>query len=80
MWPMLNRVIGRFGNYIQLPIVCVIGYLGYRIEEFIYNDQAPTTKPIKQQREERLLQNIDSTPVKEGHHPLEVNLPPSLSA
>ncbi|XP_054002324.1 uncharacterized protein LOC128889047 isoform X2 [Hylaeus anthracinus] len=79
MWPLLGRVLGRFGNYIQLPIVCVIGYLGYRIEGVLSNRYTPMTAPIKQQREERLLEDIDSTPVKKGHHPLEVNLPPSLS-
>ncbi|XP_076164090.1 uncharacterized protein LOC143145014 [Ptiloglossa arizonensis] len=79
MWPLLSR-IQFFGiNIVRFPIVVAIGFLGYHIEGLLSNRYTPAAAPIKQQREERLLGNIDTMPGKEGHHPLEVNLPPSLS-
>lgn len=79
MWPLLGRVLSKFGNTIQLPIVCIIGFIGYQLEGLISDRYTPATAPVTVQREERLLEDIDSTTDKR-HHPLEVNLPPSLSA
>lgn len=67
------------GRYIQLPIVCVMGFIGYHIEGLMSDRYTPATASIKQQREDRLLEDIDSTSSKKPHRPLEVNLPPSLS-
>ncbi|XP_076618958.1 small integral membrane protein 12 [Colletes latitarsis] len=79
MWPLLGRVLSRYGTKIQLPIVCVIGFIGYHIEGLLSDRYTPMAMPVKQQRDERLLEDIDSTPGKKGHQPLEINLPPSLS-
>ncbi|XP_076245142.1 uncharacterized protein LOC143185752 [Calliopsis andreniformis] len=79
MWPLLSRVLTKFGYSIQLPIVCVIGFIGYHLEGMLSDRYTPATAPVTLQREERLLKNIDSMPGKQRHRPLEVNLPPSLS-
>ncbi|KZC08669.1 hypothetical protein WN55_10691 [Dufourea novaeangliae] len=79
MWILWGRVFSKFGNYIQLPIGCVVGYLGYCIEGYISDRYTPATASIKQQREERLLEDTDSACSQRVHHPLEFNLPPSLS-
>ena len=79
MWPLLGRVFTKFGTSIQLPIVCVIGFLGYHLEGLMSDRYTPATASITQQRDDRLLEEIDSMPGKQRHRPLEVNLPPSLS-
>ncbi|XP_076290243.1 small integral membrane protein 12 isoform X2 [Lasioglossum baleicum] len=80
MWPILVRVFSRFGRYIQLPIAGLIGIIGYNIEGLISDRYTPSTASIKQQREDRQLEDTDSTSNKKVHRPLEINLPPSLSA
>ncbi|KYM95113.1 PREDICTED: small integral membrane protein 12 [Cyphomyrmex costatus] len=79
MWPLIVRSMGRFGKYITLPIVGIIGFVGYNVEGWISDRYTPATKPITQQRQERLLENVDSSTIKKKHNPLEVNLSPSLS-
>lgn len=79
MWPLLLR-FSRFAPSITLPFAAVVGFIGYHIEGWISNRHTPSTAPILQQREERLLNNIDSTTLKVKHKPLEVNLSPSLSS
>lgn len=80
MWPLVVRSFGKFGKYITLPIVGIIGFVGYNVEGWISNRYTPATESIKQQRQDRLLNNIDSTATKKKHNPLEVNLSPSLSS
>ncbi|XP_076754848.1 uncharacterized protein LOC143425730 [Xylocopa sonorina] len=77
MWPILNRVLtSRAGNI----LVCIpIAIVGYYIEGLVSNRYTPPTAPVTEQREERLLADIDSMSSGRGHSPLEVNLPPSLS-
>ncbi|XP_011686025.1 PREDICTED: small integral membrane protein 12-B [Wasmannia auropunctata] len=82
MWPLIVRSLGQVGKYVTLPIVAVIGFVGYNVEGWISDRYTPATKPITQQRQERLLQeNISgSSAIKKKHNPLEVNLSPSLSS
>jgi len=80
MWPLIARSLGRFGKYITLPIVGIIGFVGYNVEGWISDRYTPPTQSITQQRQERLLENIDSSNTKKKHNPLEVNLSPSLSS
>ncbi|XP_071640234.1 small integral membrane protein 12 isoform X1 [Temnothorax longispinosus] len=80
MWPLIVRSLGKFGKYITLPIVGIIGFIGYNVEGWISDRYTPSTKSITQQRQERLLENIDSSTTKKKHNPLEVNLSPSLSS
>ncbi|KAL0127220.1 hypothetical protein PUN28_005490 [Cardiocondyla obscurior] len=79
MWPLVIRSLGKFGKYITFPIVGIIGFVGYNVEGWVSDRYTPSTKPITQQRQDRLLENIDSTS-KKKHNPLEVNLSPSLSS
>ncbi|KAM0728956.1 hypothetical protein ACS0PU_004310 [Formica fusca] len=79
MWPLIARSFGHFGKYIMLPFVGIIGFIGYNVEGWISDRYTPPTPSIKQQRQERLLENIDSSATIKKHNPLEVNLPPSLS-
>ncbi|EZA62347.1 hypothetical protein DMN91_011167 [Ooceraea biroi] len=79
MWPLIVRSFGSFGKYLTLPIVAVIGAVGYYVESRVSDRYTPATAPIVQQRQERLLENIDSAN-KKKHNPLEVNLSPSLSS
>lgn len=80
MWPLLVRSMGQFGKYLTFPVVVIIGFVGYNMESWISDRYTPPTKPITQQRQERLLENIDSSTAKKKHNPLEVNLSPSLSS
>ncbi|KAL6430799.1 hypothetical protein ACFW04_006964 [Cataglyphis niger] len=79
MWPLIIRSFGHFGKYIMLPFVGIVGFIGYNVEGWISDRYTPSTPSIKQQRQERLLQNVDSSATIKKHNPLEVNLPPSLS-
>lgn len=80
MWSkIVTRIANKYIPYITLPFGCVIGFIGYHLEGWISNRYTPATAPVNQQREERLLENIDSTSTKKKHNPLEVNLSPSLS-
>lgn len=80
MWPLIVRSLGKFGKYITLPFVGIIGFIGYNVEGWVSDRYTPATASITQQRQERLLENIDSTNTKKKHSPLEVNLSPSLSS
>ncbi|CAK9815124.1 hypothetical protein ANTQUA_LOCUS8302 [Anthophora quadrimaculata] len=75
MWPVLSKILARYNVYLCIPF----GVLGYYIEGLISNRYTPPTAPVMEQREERILNNIDSKPDTKKHFPLEVNLPPSLS-
>lgn len=78
MWPLLRIFAGRFSplaTAMMLPVAAVIGFIGYNIEGLLNRPLTPTTAPIMQQREERLLRNESHV----EHMPLEVNLAPSLS-
>lgn len=75
------RLLMRYIPMITLPFAGVFGFFGYHIESLISDRYTPASAPIKEQREERFLENLDSSGSKKGkHNPLEVNLSPSLSS
>ncbi|CAB0031427.1 unnamed protein product [Trichogramma brassicae] len=80
-WPALAMmVLRRYTPFITLPFAAVIGFIGYHAEGWISDRHTPSTAPINQQRQDRLLQeSMDSNTTKAKHNPLEVNLSPSLS-
>ncbi|XP_016844381.1 small integral membrane protein 12 [Nasonia vitripennis] len=80
MWPIVLGVLRRYSPYITLPFAACVGFIGYHLEGYISDRYTPGTAPIKQQREERLLANLDSHVTKKKHNPLEVNLSPSLTS
>lgn len=69
----------RYAVYLTLPFAAAVGFAGYHIEGMLSNRYTPSTAPILQQRQERLLENMDANLNKKKHNPLEVNLSPSLS-
>lgn len=77
MWLLIAK---RFSKYVTLPIAGIVGYVGYNVEGWLSDRYTPPTQSITQQRQERLLENIDSSNTKKKHNPLEVNLSPSLSS
>lgn len=61
-------------------LLCIpIAAIGYYLEGFISCRYTPPTAPVIEQREERLLANMNSVSDEKSHSPLEINLPPSLS-
>ncbi|KAK0175861.1 hypothetical protein PV328_000058 [Microctonus aethiopoides] len=80
MIPVLIRVLTRYVPYITLPFAGVIGFIGYHIESMVSDRYTPAIAPVKEQREERLLDNLESESLKRKHKPLDVNLSPSLSS
>lgn len=79
MWPVVMTVLRRYTPYVTLPFAAVVGFVGYHVEGWISDRYTPSTVPVVQQRQERFLENIDSSTTKSKHKPLEVNLSPSLS-
>ncbi|XP_015586424.1 small integral membrane protein 12 [Cephus cinctus] len=79
MWPIVMGVLRRYAPYVTLPFAGVIGFFGYHVEGWISDRYTPATAPISQQRQDRLLDSIDTVSSKKKHNPLEVNLSPSLS-
>ncbi|XP_048508485.1 small integral membrane protein 12 isoform X2 [Athalia rosae] len=79
MWPLLGMALRRYAIALTLPIAGVVGLIGYHIEGWISDRYTPVAAPITQQRQERLLENLDSATSKK-HNPLEVNLSPSLTS
>lgn len=79
MWPLVIGVMRRYSPYTTLPFAAIVGFIGYNIEGWISDKYTPTTAPVVQQRQERLLENLDLNATKRKHNPLEVNLSPSLS-
>lgn len=80
MWPLISLAARRYAVYITLPVAAVVGFVGYHIEGWISDRYTPAAAPITQQRQDRLLENIDTAISKKKHNPLEVNLSPSLSS
>ena len=81
-WPALAWIlVRRYTPYITLPFAAVVGFLGYYAEGYLSDRHTPSTAPVAQQRQERLLlESVDSSLKKGKHYPLEVNLSPSLSS
>ena len=68
-------------NRLFFRVLCIpFAAVGYYLEGLISNRYTPPTAPVMEQREERLLADINSIPDEKKHSPLEVNLSPSLSA
>lgn len=78
MMILINRLISRL-SFTQKLLCIPIAAIGYYLEGFISCRYTPPTAPVIEQREERLLANMNSMSDEKRHSPLEVNLPPSLS-
>lgn len=73
MWPIVVGVLRRYVPYITFPFVCIIGTIGYHIEDSISDKYTPAAPSIQQQRSERLLAKLDSESKPEKHNPLKFN-------
>uniref|UniRef100_A0A6V7JRJ2 Small integral membrane protein 12 n=1 Tax=Bracon brevicornis TaxID=1563983 RepID=A0A6V7JRJ2_9HYME len=80
MWPWVMGILRRYVPMATVPFAGVVGCIGYYVEGWLSDKYTPAAGSIKDQRDDRLLENIDSTTVKKKHSPLEVNLSPSLSS
>lgn len=81
MWPLIIGIFRRYAPIVTFPFAAVIGFAGYHVEGWLSDRHTPSTAPILHQRQERLLQGLDSDSAKrKKHNPLEVNLSPSLSS
>ena len=63
MWPLLN-LLRVYAPYVTLPVAAVIGYLGYKIEGFVSDKYTPFSKSVEQEREERLLTELEKDDAK----------------
>lgn len=74
MWPVVIGIMRRYVPYITLPFATVIGFVGYKVEGWVSDRYTPAADSIVQQRQERMLENLDTNVTKRKHNPLEVNL------
>lgn len=80
LFQKMLSLIRYLNNRKFLSLICIpIAAVGYYIEGLLSDRYTPPTAPIMEQREERLLANMNSMPDEKRHSPLEINLPPSLS-
>ncbi|VVC96490.1 unnamed protein product [Leptidea sinapis] len=54
MWPILMQFLRSNAPYITFPIAAVVGIIGYNLEGLISDRYTPYSKPIQDQRLERL--------------------------
>lgn len=64
MWPIIMNFLRINAPYITLPFAAMIGVIGYNIEGWVSDRYTPFKKSVEEQREERLLQNIENTDAK----------------
>lgn len=81
MWPVVLGALRRYTPFITLPFAAVVGFIGYHIEGWVTEQYTQASAPIKQKRDERLLESLETNAATiRKHNPLEVNLSPSLSS
>ena len=64
MWPIIVNILRSNAPYITLPFAAVIGIIGYNIERLISDRTTPFKNSVEEQREERLLQGLETTDAK----------------
>ncbi|CAH2101793.1 unnamed protein product [Euphydryas editha] len=83
MWPIIMQFLRSNAPYITLPIAAVVGVIGYNLESLLSDKYTPYSKPIQDQRDERLEEELlkDPTNVKKLKYQENVlgkNVSPSL--
>ncbi|XP_026734593.1 small integral membrane protein 12-A [Trichoplusia ni] len=84
MWPIIMQFLRSNAPYFTLPVAAVVGVIGYNLEGLISDRYTPYTKPVQDQRLERLTEEDilkDPTNVqklKYHENVLGKNLSPSL--
>ncbi|XP_045457972.1 small integral membrane protein 12 [Melitaea cinxia] len=83
MWPIIMQFLRSNAPYITLPIAAVVGVVGYNLESLLSDKYTPYNKPVQDQRDERLEEQLlqDPTNVKKLKYQENVlgkNVSPSL--
>ncbi|CAK1546542.1 unnamed protein product [Leptosia nina] len=83
MWPILLQFLRTNAPYITLPIAAVVGVIGYNLEGFLSDRYTPYSKPVQDQRLERLEEELLKDPtnvqkLKYKENVLGKNVSPSL--
>ena len=65
MWPVLMNMLRVNAPYITLPFAAIIGVIGYNIERIVSDKTTPFKNSVEQQREDRMLKNLENVDAKE---------------
>lgn len=65
MWPILMNMLRVNAPYITLPFAAIIGVIGYNIERIISDRTTPFKNSVEEQRDERMLKNLENVDAKE---------------
>ena len=66
MWPIIINFLRVNAPFITLPFAAIIGVIGYNVERMISDRTTPFNKSsIEEQREDRLLNNLEKSDAKE---------------
>lgn len=64
MWPILMNILRSNAPYITLPFAVVVGIIGYNIESWVSDKSTPFKNSIEEQREDRLLKDLENVDAK----------------
>lgn len=65
MWPVIVNMLRVNAPYITLPFAALIGIIGYNIERIVSDRTTPFKNSVEEQREDRMLQNLENVDAKE---------------
>ncbi|KAI9556316.1 hypothetical protein GHT06_018890 [Daphnia sinensis] len=65
MWPVIVNMLRVNAPYITLPFAALIGFIGYNIERIVSDRTTPFRNSVEEQREDRMLQNLENVDAKE---------------
>lgn len=65
MWPIIINFLRVNAPYITLPFAAVVGVIGYNIECLVSDRTTPYKTSIEEQREDRLLKDLEKSDAKE---------------
>lgn len=65
MWPVIFNFLRINAPYITLPFAALVGVIGYNVERMISDKSTPFKNSVEEQREERLLKDLDN--LDSGH-------------
>ncbi|XP_055373961.1 small integral membrane protein 12 [Condylostylus longicornis] len=74
MWPLILTFLRSNAVYITLPVAGVIGFIGYNLENLLSSKYTPYSKSIQENRNERLMEEITSDPLKHERLKLKENV------
>lgn len=65
MWPVIVNMLRVNAPYITLPFAALIGIIGYNIERIVSDRTTPFKNSVEEQRDDRMLQNLEKMDAKE---------------